>query len=76
MSTSVTFKRLLNIVSMSNQERTKKEIQSIPLTDTMELTIDGQLPILMMLRRLKLKDLTKTLDSIAADHSIWFQDFQ
>ena len=37
---------------------------------------DGRLCILTLIRDHKPRDLTKTSDSIAADHSTWFQDSQ
>ena len=36
---------------------------------------NGQLFILMKIRDLKRRDLTKNQDSTATDHSTWFQDF-
>ena len=61
---------------MFQEERMLKDKQSLFGTDIRELTRDGELSILTLIRDHKRKDFILTSVSIVTDHSILSQDFQ
>jgi antitoxin component of MazEF toxin-antitoxin module len=61
---------------MSPEERMKKEERLSFGTDIMVSTKNGKSSILRMLKRFKIKDLTRTLEWNVTDHSISDPDSQ
>jgi hypothetical protein len=61
---------------MSQAERTLKDKQLSSIRIIMELTRDGELSILTLIRDHKRRDFMLTSVSIVTDHSILSQDFQ
>ena len=61
---------------MSQAERMLKDKQLSSIRIIMELTRDGELSILTLIRDHKRKDFILTSVSIVTDHSILSQDFQ
>jgi len=61
---------------MSTKERIKKDKLLSSGRNMVEPTRNGRLSILTKIRDHKLRDLTRTSDSSATDHSTLAQDFQ
>jgi hypothetical protein len=62
-------------VLMSVEAKMKKEEKLLSGRNMVVPTRDGRSSIKMKLRKFKRRDSMKTLAGIAADHSIWYQDF-
>jgi hypothetical protein len=59
---------------MSQAERMQKDKPQSSGRNMVEPTRDGRLSILTLIRETKRRDLTRTSDGIATDHSTWSQD--
>ena len=59
---------------MFQVERTLKDNQLLSMPSMVKPTRDGRLSILTLIRDHKRRDLTRTSDGIATDHSTWSQD--